>query len=117
MRIVLETKHLIFRDHKPGDMEPYCDMEADPEVRRYVGGNVRPRSQAQQRFREIYLPPAPDRLALWATVYKPEDCYIGYCGIYPHFDTDSNPIPGEGVLAFYLSRSHWGRGLATEAGE
>ncbi len=25
-------------------------------------------------------------------------------------------IPGEGVLAFYLARPYWGRGLATEAG-
>jgi len=38
MRIVLETKHLLFRDHKPEDMEPYCDMEADPEVRRMSAG-------------------------------------------------------------------------------
>jgi RimJ/RimL family protein N-acetyltransferase len=59
----------------------------------------------------------PLRIAwLWATVYKPEGVYIGYCGIYPHFG-EHGPIPGEGTLAFYLARPYWGRGLATEAGD
>ena len=32
--IVLETERLLLRDHEPADLEPYCAMEADPEVRR-----------------------------------------------------------------------------------
>jgi ribosomal-protein-alanine N-acetyltransferase len=116
MAVILETERLLFRDHEPEDLEPYCTMEADPEVRRYVGGQPRPRDRAEVRFREVYLPPVPDRLALWATVYKPEGCYIGYCGVYRHFDADGKPIPAEGTLAFYLARPYWGRGLATEAG-
>ena len=113
--IVLETERLTFRNHEPADLEPFCAMEADPEVRRYVGGSPRTRSAAEHKFRTVYLPPIHDRLGLWATVFKPERCYIGYCGIYSHFG-DAGPIPGEGVLAFYLARAYWGRGLATEAG-
>ena len=117
MAIILETERLLFREHEAEDMEAYCEMEADPEVRRYVGGKARPRDLAEARFREVYLQPAPpDRLALWATVYKPEERYIGYCGVYPHFDADNRPIPGEGTIAYYLARPYWGRGLATEAG-
>jgi [ribosomal protein S5]-alanine N-acetyltransferase len=113
--IVLETERLIFRDHEPVDLEPYCAMEADPEVRRYVGGLPRTRSAAEQKFRTVYLPAGPDRMRLRATVFKPDGSYIGYCGIYPHF-ADGAPIRGEGMLAFYLARAYWGRGLATEAG-
>jgi [ribosomal protein S5]-alanine N-acetyltransferase len=113
--IVLETERLIFRDHEPADLEPYCAMEADPEVRRYVGGLPRTRSAAEQKFRTVYLPAGPDRLRLRGTVFKPDGSYIGYCGIYPHF-VDGVPQPAEGMLAFYLSRAYWGRGLATEAG-
>jgi RimJ/RimL family protein N-acetyltransferase len=116
MSVILETQRLLFRDHEPQDLEPFCAMEADPEVRRYVGGAPRPRQRAEAKFHEVYLQPVPDRMALWATVYKPQGCYIGYCGVYPHFDKDNTPIPGEGVLAFYLERSYWGKGLATEAG-
>src|SRR2546428_7747364 len=55
-------------------------------------------------------------MGLLATVFKPEGRYIGRCGLYPHRDHDNLVIPGEGVLAFYLARPYWGRGLATEAG-
>ena len=115
MMIVLETERLLFRAHEPQDLEPYCAMEADPEVRRYVGGKPRPREVAEEKFYRVFLPSSPKRLRLWATVYKPEGVYIGYCGIYPHFG-EHGPIPGEGTLAFYLARPYWGRGLATEAG-
>jgi ribosomal-protein-alanine N-acetyltransferase len=89
-------------------------MEADPEVRRYVGGRPRTREEADRKFREVYLKPVRNRMGMWATVFKPEGRYIGYCGVYPHFG-DHGPIPGEGTLAYYLARPYWGRGLATEA--
>jgi RimJ/RimL family protein N-acetyltransferase len=113
--IVLETERLVFRDHALADLEPFCAMEADPEVRRFVGGQPRTRPAAEQKFRAVYLPAVRDRLGLWATVFKAEDRYIGYCGIYPHFGP-AGAIPGEGTLAFYLARAYWGLGLATEAG-
>src|SRR5207248_8007833 len=101
---LLETERLLFREHEPADLEPYCEMEADPEVRRYVGGSPRPREAAERRFRDVFLSPRPDRMRLWATVFKPEGCYIGYCGLYPHIENQV-PIPREGVLAFYLARA------------
>jgi len=113
--IVLETQRLLFRDHGVDDLEAFCAMEADPEVRRFVGGSPRSRDAAEHKFRTVYLKPIQNRLGLWATVFKPERRYIGYCGIYPHFGA-RGPIPSEGTLAFYLARSHWQRGLATEAG-
>ncbi len=49
-------------------------------------------------------------------MYKPEDRYIGRCGLYPQRDDDGQVVAGEAVLAYYLARPYWGRGLATEAG-
>jgi [ribosomal protein S5]-alanine N-acetyltransferase len=31
---VLESERLLFRDHEPSDLDAYCEMDADPEVRR-----------------------------------------------------------------------------------
>jgi RimJ/RimL family protein N-acetyltransferase len=112
--IVLETERLLFRAHTEDDLEAFCALEADPQVRRFVGGSPRSRERAERKFRDSFLVPIADRLGLWATVFKPDDRYIGYCGVYPHFGVEG-PIPGEGALGYTLARAYWGRGLATEA--
>ncbi len=108
--IVLETERLLFRDHSMEDLEPYCAIEADAEFRRYVGGRPRSREEAEEKFRRVFLPPVRNRMGLWATVFKSEDRYIGYCGVYRH-----GGYPLDGVLAYYIARPYWRRGLATEA--
>jgi len=113
--IILESERLLFRQHVVADLEAYCAMEADPDFRKYVGGRPRTREEAEKRFKGS-LEPINDRLAVWATVFKPEGSYIGRCGIYPHFNTDGEPIPGEASLGLYIAKEYWGRGFATEAG-
>lgn len=113
--IILESERLLFREHEPRDLEVYCAIEADAEVRRYVGGVPRTRKDAERKFRDSHLQNASDRLALRATIFKPERRYIGYCGLYPNLGS-RGIISSEAALAFYLAREYWGRGLATEAG-
>lgn len=110
---VLETDRLVFRDHLPEDLEPFCEMESDPVFR--GAQPVHPRSELERSFQEAWLPPKP--LGLLATVFKPEARYIGRCGLYPHRNDDGEVIPKEATLAYYLARPYWGRGLATEAGQ
>jgi ribosomal-protein-alanine N-acetyltransferase len=118
-RIVLETERLLFRGHEEADLGAYCEMMADPEFRR-LSGRPLSREEAEKSFRSIvigqesWLEPKP--MGLLATIFKPEGRYIGRCGVYPNRGDDNEVIPGEGVLAFYLARPYWGRGLATEAG-
>ena len=113
--IVLESERLIFRSHEARDLEAFCAMEGDAEVRRYVGGAPRTREAAEQRFWSGPMRPVTDRLAMWATVLKQEESYVGRCGLYPHVKGEDR-VPDEAVLGFYLARAFWGRGLATEAG-
>jgi ribosomal-protein-alanine N-acetyltransferase len=112
---LFESERLLFREHQPGDMEAYCALEADPVVRRYVGGTPRPHEAAVHKFRNTFLKNASRKLALRATVFKPEGRYIGYSGLYPNFRPGGS-VPGEAVLAFCFAQEYWGRGLATEAG-
>ncbi len=111
---LLQTSRLLFRQHTIGDLDAFCAMEADPEVRRYVGGAPRTREAAESKFRRAYLPAIRDRMGMWATVLKSDDSYVGYCGVYPHV-APGGPIPGEGTLGYYLARPYWRRGLASEA--
>jgi [ribosomal protein S5]-alanine N-acetyltransferase len=115
---LIETERLLFRPHEEADLEAYCEMMAEPEFRRLSGGPPLSREEAEKSFcnvlRNALLLPWP--MGLLATVYKPEGCYIGRCGLYPHRTDNNEVISGEAILAFYLARPYWGRGLATEAG-
>ena len=109
----LESARLLFRDHVPDDLEPYCAMESDPEYR--WPQPVHPRAELERSFRSTWLPPKP--MGLYATVYKPDGAYIGRCGLYPARTDDGTLRPRVATLAYYLARPYWGRGLATEAAQ
>jgi ribosomal-protein-alanine N-acetyltransferase len=113
--IVLESERLMFRPHQPADLDAFCAMEMDAEVRRYVGGAPRTRKAAEERFWARAMQPVGDRLAMWATVMKDDGRYIGRCGLYSNFKEEQK-VPNEAVLGFYLAREFWGRGFASEAG-
>jgi len=109
---ILETERLLFRDHINADLDLYCEMESDAVYR--SPQPVHPRAELERSFREGVSP--PKAMGLLATVFKPEGRYVGRCGLYPGRGDDGKVISGEAVLAFYLARPYWGRGLATEAG-
>src|SRR5580704_7379789 len=111
---VLESARLLFRPHEAADLDAFCTMEGDVEVRRYVGGAPRTREAAEERFWSRAMHATDERLAMWATVLKENGCYVGRCGLYPHV-VGGGPVAGEAVLGFYLAREFWGRGLASEA--
>jgi RimJ/RimL family protein N-acetyltransferase len=93
-----ETEWPLFREHRRGDLEDYCPLEADAEVRRYVGGAPRPREVAVRKFRDTLLKNAARKLALRATIFKADDRYIGYSGLYPKFRPGGAVRSGAGVL-------------------
>jgi RimJ/RimL family protein N-acetyltransferase len=117
MQLLPESERLLFRPHLITDLDDFCAMEMDSNVRRYVGGYPRTREEAEKRFPKNQLQGMlTDRLGVWATVLKAENRYIGRCGLYQHFSPTGAPIPGEAALGLYLAHPYWGRGFATEAG-
>jgi [ribosomal protein S5]-alanine N-acetyltransferase len=113
--IILESDRLFFRPHEPADLDSFCAMEMDPEVRRYVGGYPRSRQDAERKFPSGQLQQASGRLGVWATVLKASGQYIGRCGLYPHINSAGETVAGEATLSFYIAREYWGQGLASEA--
>jgi len=114
--IILESERLIFRPHELADLDGFCSMEMDPDVRRYVGGYPRSREDAERKFPYGQLQEGYGRLGVWATVLKSNGQCIGRCGLYPHLDATGKRVADEASLSFYLARAYWGQGLASEAG-
>jgi ribosomal-protein-alanine N-acetyltransferase len=118
MPVILESKRLLFRPHLITDLDSYCAMEMDIHVRRYVGGYPRSREDAEQKFPKNQAQKlVTDRMALWATILKGENLYIGRCGLVPHFKADGGSVSGEAALGYYIASQYWHHGFATEAGK
>lgn len=115
-QIILESERLLFRLHTINDMDDFCAMEQDFEVRRYVGGKPRTRAEAEDRFINGPMQPHEGFWAMWATILKENARYVGRCGLYPHYDQDGQTIDGDASMGLYIAHEYWGRGFATEAG-
>lgn len=115
--IILESRRLLFRHHELADLEAYCAMEMNPDVRRFVGGYPRSRSDAENRFRSGLQHPSLDGLGVWAAILKPTGQYVGRSGLYPHFGPRRKTVSSEAALSFYVDRAFWNQGFASEAAE
>ncbi|HWY75115.1 MAG TPA: GNAT family N-acetyltransferase [Verrucomicrobiae bacterium] len=108
--ITLETDRLILRMFKKEDMDAYSAICADPEVTRYLGdGKTLSRTDAWRQMAAILGSWQLRGYGTWVVEEKATGQFIGRAGfIHP----DGWP---EIEIGWVLARSHWGRGLATEA--
>ena len=110
--IVLHTPRLSLRHLEPADLDDLCRLYSDPEVRRYIPEGVLTRDQTRAEL-DWHLHGHPDtpELGLWATTLRSDGAFIGRCGLL-RWTLEGRD---ETEVAYMISRSHWGRGLATEA--
>jgi [ribosomal protein S5]-alanine N-acetyltransferase len=130
--IVLETERLVLRHLEWDDLDDLAAIMGDREVMRYIGaGEPKTREQTRRLMgfwiedgsrawgsetlkRLPQLARAIERdahFSLWATIHKPDNRFIGRCGLLA-WDLDGAK---EVEVGYMLSRAYWGRGLATEA--
>ena len=111
MKVILETDRLLLREYVEDDAEAFFQLNSDPEVLRFVPDkgllNV---EQARQLL--IDHPIADYRkhgFGRGVCILKSTGENIGFAGS-KYLDE-----LGEVDVAYRLVRTHWGRGLATEA--
>ncbi|MGK4580892.1 GNAT family N-acetyltransferase [Kitasatospora sp. HPMI-4] len=113
MRIHLETGRLVLRRFTTEDADLLLELDADPEVMRYLtGGRATPREEVEQRILLLYFSyyrrfPA---LGYWAALERTTGEFLGWFEFRPPDDER----PDEVELGYRLRRSAWGLGYATE---
>lgn len=111
---ILETERLLLRHMVPEDLDELYALYRDPEMRKYFPDGVLTREQTQEEL-EWFLNGHPEHpeLGLWTTIYKPENKFVGRCGLLPW------TIDGqyEVEVAYMIAKTHWGKGLGGEAAQ
>lgn len=109
--IVIETPRLILRHLTLEDTEALATIYADRIVMKFAGGtsSVEETKQFVEKTINRYEQYGYD-FGLRATIYKPDNQFIGHCGIKP-----PNNKCSELEIGYLLAKEYWGMGLATEA--
>jgi RimJ/RimL family protein N-acetyltransferase len=114
MAITLETSRLVLRPLGRGDLADLVALDRDPEVMRYVGSpaGVKSPAETEQRARtRIEESERGDHepLGFWRVEGRGDGTFYGVAALL------RMPEGGDVEVAYRLTRSAWGRGLATEA--
>jgi RimJ/RimL family protein N-acetyltransferase len=114
MQLYLETERLILRRFTEADEDNLVELDADPEVMRYLsGGRPTPRRLIHDEIlpRVMRYYEQQPGFGSWALVEKATGTFIGWIAL--------RPPEGKGIedveLGYRLRRSVWGKGYATEA--
>jgi RimJ/RimL family protein N-acetyltransferase len=103
----LRTERLTLRAFRATDLDALAAMQANPEVRQYLGGNLLSRGETWSLMERILGQWALRGYGMFA-VEVGEHC-AGWAGVLHPLEW---PEP---ELAYSLDQPFWGRGIATEA--
>lgn len=112
---VLTTARLTLRAHALSDFDRLCAIWSDPEVVRYIGGDVRTPADCWTRLMRYHGLWPMLGYGYWAACDRESGLYLGDMGVADFHrdlgaDFDATPEAG-----WVLAREAAGRGLATEA--
>ena len=107
----LLTDRLTLRSWREPDIQPWAEMNADPEVREYLG-DLLTRAQSAASAARFQAELDERGFGFWAVEVRSTGEFIGFTGL----DQVDEDMPFAGVeIGWRLARAAWGRGYATEA--
>jgi RimJ/RimL family protein N-acetyltransferase len=107
----LSTPRLLLRRWRPGDIEVFAAMNADPEVMRHFPSLLTP-LETEAVARRIDDFHENNGYGLWAAELLSSRQFIGFIGmIAPRFQAHFTPCV---EIGWRLRKEHWGNGYAPE---
>jgi len=109
--LILETDRLALRHLSLDDLDDLAAIQSDPEVMRYFPSGPRSREETRRDLERCISLQIEHGFSLWAAIDRAEGKLIGRCGLLPQALQGRDEVE----IAYLIARSHWGKGLATEA--
>lgn len=115
MDVFIETERLVIRELLPADAEGMYEMDADPEVHKYVG--KKPVTTIEQTrgvidfIRQQYV---DNGIGRWAIMEKSTNNFVGWTG-FKFIQGPVNKHSNFYDFGYRLARKHWGKGYGTES--
>ncbi|MFE7216205.1 GNAT family N-acetyltransferase [Streptomyces sp. NPDC057611] len=109
---ILRTERIRLVPLSAGHLKHQVELDADPEVMRYVGGALTP-EQAEEALREG-LADAERRPGLGYWAGFGEGGLVGYWILRPPDSDGQDPLEDQGELGYRLLKRYWRQGLAKE---
>jgi ribosomal-protein-alanine N-acetyltransferase len=115
MKIFAETRRTILREIIMEDVNPFFEMDSDPEVHKYLGTRpVENRDQIVETIHYVRQQYIDNGIGRWAIVDKSTNQFIGWTGLKLVKDLINNRT-NYYDLGYRLIRKYWGQGFATES--
>jgi RimJ/RimL family protein N-acetyltransferase len=113
MQVFLETERLVLRRFTMGDVGNLADLDADPDVMRFVNGGIpTSRDEIENEFLPAFLDyyQRYQEYGFWAAIERSTEDFLGWF----HFRPRDGAALGQVELGYRLRKSAWGKGYATE---
>jgi RimJ/RimL family protein N-acetyltransferase len=115
MNIILQTERLLLRELEPEDDVALFELDADPEVHRYLGNKpVQRIEDIREVITFIRWQYTEYGIGRWAVIEKETDEFAGWSGL-KYITNDWNGHINFYDVGYRLLPRHWGKGFATES--
>lgn len=115
MQIYIETENLILRSFTDEDVLGIYELDSDPEVHAYLGGNpIGTIDEAKYIVNKVRGQYERNGIGRWAVLLKETGEFIGWSGLKLVNDATINGRTNYYDLGYRFIKKYWGNSYATE---
>lgn len=118
MKFHIETERLILRELRDSDLEGMFELDANPEVHRYLGNKpITHRDEAQKYIDSVKQQYKDRGIGRWAIINKSTNEFMGWTGLRLNTEYNMNGFTKYYDVGYRLIERFWKKGYATESGK
>ncbi len=110
--MLFETERLLIRRLELTDIEPFYEMQGNPNVMKYVGGKTNTLEECEKQLIDLTAEYDKEKkhLLVWAVTQKADVAFVGTCALV-HYENGDNEI------GYRFLEKYWGKGFGQEVSD